>query len=140
MTDTPLTDAEQATHRARYALHDRIWARVDDLHGKLYWEDAQLIGDDLARDYITVAEADRRVAEAVQQTFDAIHEYLLESSGAETHKQTLSDWATKAFSALRRRQIATPAVHHFATPPLALTSAAHSPNDQRDCAPSTSKD
>lgn len=34
--------------KARYAIHDLIWAASEDgLHGRLYWEDAQSIGDKL---------------------------------------------------------------------------------------------
>lgn len=80
MTDAPLTEAGRAADLARYAIHDRVYACNDDLHGKLYWEDAQVIGNDLAKDYITVTESDRLVAAARHETLEAVREYLLNAS------------------------------------------------------------
>jgi len=91
MTDTPVTDAEQAAHRARYAFHDRIWARVDDLHGNLFWEDAQLIGDDLAKDYVAATEVERRVETARVEAFDLIRERLMQTSRTAAAAQRAHD-------------------------------------------------
>lgn len=34
-----------ATNKARFAMHDLIWSLRDELHGEIFWEDAQLIGN-----------------------------------------------------------------------------------------------
>lgn len=91
MTDAPLTEAERAAVLTLYAIHDRIWSQRDDLHGELYWEDAQLIGNDLAKDYITVAESDRRVQAAKSDALEAAREYVLNASRAAAAAQREHD-------------------------------------------------
>jgi len=35
----------QTDDQIRYSVHDTIWLKRGNLHGNIYWEDAQLIGD-----------------------------------------------------------------------------------------------